>query len=259
MGTSKKSNYTKETYDIKYTGTKPILVVCTDERDMVMANGKTFSTGNHPLETFVPMLHFRDAGFTFDIVTATGASVKLEMWAYPTEDEAVKELHESIKSMLESPKKLADIKSIDAYSAIFIPGGHGAMINLPSNADLGKLLHQAHDKALPTVVLCHGPAALLSTCAEGVGKEFAYDGYKTMCFTDKMDALAPSLGYLPGPLPWKCQGTLEGKGMTVLNKSETGDVTQDRELITGDSPKAGNKLGTFATPILVKHANEHNP
>ena len=35
--------------------------------------------------------------------------------------------------------------------------------------------------------------------------------------------------------------------MEVLNKSETGAVTVDRELITGDSPDAANKLG-----ILVK-------
>ena len=40
------------------------------------------------------MLHFRDAGFTFDIATSSGKPVVLEMWAYPTKDDNVLELHE---------------------------------------------------------------------------------------------------------------------------------------------------------------------
>ena len=46
---------------------------------------------------FVPMLHFRDAGFKFDIATTTGKPVVLEMWAYPTKDENVKNLHDEVR------------------------------------------------------------------------------------------------------------------------------------------------------------------
>ena len=82
-----------------------------------------------------------------------------------------------------------------------------------------------------------GPSALLATCCEGTGQaECAYKGYKTMCFTDKTDAFTSSIGYLPGPMPWKVQEALEAKGVEVLNKSETGAVTVDRELITGAAP-----------------------
>jgi len=73
-----------------------------------------------------------------------------------------------------------------------------------------------------------------------------------MCFTDKTDAFTPTVGYLPGPMPWKAQEALEAKGLEVLNKSETGAVTVDRELITGDSPDAANNLGIQAAPLLVK-------
>jgi molecular chaperone Hsp31 and glyoxalase 3 len=132
-------------------------------------------------------------------------------------------------------------------------------INLPSNADLGRLLHEAHEKGLPTVTLCHGPAALLSTTkAEGTSKTFAYKEYESMCFTDKTDSMTPSFGYLPGPMPWKCQEALEKEGVKIMNTTETGAVTQDRELITGDSPNAAQNLGAFAAPILVKHAMSNN-
>lgn len=254
LATSKKTQYAAQKYDVKYTGSKPILVICTDDGKMTMANGKVFNTGNHPVEMLVPMLHFRDAGFTFDIATTSGKSVVLEMWAFPTDDENVKSLHESVRAMMESPKKISDIQNLDEYSAVFIPGGHGAMINLPQNESLGKLLHEAHDRAMPTVTLCHGPATLLSTKAND-HKSFAYEGYESMCFTDKTDKATPGYGYLPGHMPWKCQAALEKEGMKILNTSETGAVYEDRELITGDSPDAAHNLGKLAAPILVKWAN----
>ena len=258
VGTSKKTKYEKQEYKDTYKGSKKVLVVCTDTANMSMANQRIFSTGNHPVETLEPMMHMRDAGFTFDIVTVTGGPVALEMWAYPTEDQNFKNFHEEIRSKMERPKVLGDIKNLDDYVGIFIPGGHGAMINLPTSVALGKLLHEAHRRRMPTVVLCHGPAALLSTCCEGINKEFAYNGYELMCFTDKTDAFTPKLGYLPGLLTWKVQESLEKKGAKVLNTSETGATHKDRELITGDSPAAASPLGIMAAPILVQYARDNN-
>jgi len=253
FGTSAKTKYAKQDFKATYAGSKPILVVCTDEGNMEMKNGKVFSTGNHPVEMLVPMLHFQDAGFTFDVVTNSGKPVVFEMWAFPDKDDNVKKLHADIKAMLDAPKSLADITSLNPYAAVFIPGGHGAMINLPKSAALGNLLRMAHTAGMPTVTLCHGPAALLSSGVEG---EFAYTGYKMCCFTDKTDAFTPKLGYLPGEMPWKCQAALEEQGATVINKKETGQCTVDRELITGDSPDAAQNLGKLASPILVEHANK---
>lgn len=256
MGTSKTTKYVAQEYEIKYTGSKPILVLCTDVGGMEMKNGKVFNTGNHPVEMLVPMLHFQDAGFSFEIATPTGGAVVFEMWAYPTSDEKVKALYDSLQTQLEKPKKFSEVNDLAKnYSAIFIPGGHGAMISLPQNFELGEILHEAHKEELPTVTLCHGPAALLST---NLKKEFAYKGYKAVCFTDKTDGMTPSFGYLPGHMPWKCQEGLETQGMTIINTTETGQVTQDRELITGDSPDAAHNLGVFAAPILAKHAVEHD-
>ena len=255
LATSKMSDYKTSNPKDKYTGTKPILVVCTDEGIMEMKNGKNFNTGNHPIEMLVPMLHFRDAGFKFDIATEHGNRVVLEMWAFPDNDKNVMDMHEEVKPMMANPKKISDIKNLDDYAAIFIPGGHGVMINLPKSVALGRLLNIAHDRALPTVTLCHGPAVFLSTNLPGTDRiDNAYKGYKTMCFTDSTDAFTPSVGYLPGPMPWKCQEMIEAQGVTVVNKAEKGEVIADRELISGDSPAAAQNLGVLAAPLLVKYA-----
>jgi molecular chaperone Hsp31 and glyoxalase 3 len=63
-------------------GQLKIMMICTEERNMPMANGKRFSTGNHPVEMLVPMLHFLQAGFEVEVFTPTGKSAKLEMWAF---------------------------------------------------------------------------------------------------------------------------------------------------------------------------------
>ena len=41
--------------------------------------------------------------------------------------------------MMENPKKIDDIANLDDYAGIFIPGGHGCMINLPKSVALGKV------------------------------------------------------------------------------------------------------------------------
>lgn len=249
-----KTDYAPQEQSLKYMGNKRILVICTDERKMEMANGKVFNTGNNPVEMFGPMLHIRDAGFKFDFATPNGRPVAIEMWAYPNEDENVKNLHDEVRVMMEKPKKLSDIKNLDKYSAIFIPGGHGTMLNLHNNTALGNLLNIAHERKMPTVVICHGPAAYLSTSNEITGKEFVYKGYKTMIYTDKTDKFSPTVGYLPGPMPWFLQEKIEKLGVEVLNEGETGATFVDRELITGDSPQAHDNLGKLAAPLLVEWA-----
>ncbi|WP_298987759.1 hypothetical protein [uncultured Campylobacter sp.] len=46
-------------YEKKYDGNKKILIIAADERYLLMDNGTFFSTGNHPVETLVPMYHWR--------------------------------------------------------------------------------------------------------------------------------------------------------------------------------------------------------
>ena len=110
----------------------------TEDKDMTMANGLRFSTGNHPVETFVPLLHFRHAGYDIDIVTPTGRPAVIESWALPKKDQAVMGLYEALQPALMNPISLESLVTrLDAleaeYAALFIPGGHGAMLGLPQN------------------------------------------------------------------------------------------------------------------------------
>jgi molecular chaperone Hsp31 and glyoxalase 3 len=98
LATSSKTDFDGTVYQNSYKGGKlKVLMVCTEERNMTMANGKKFSTGNHPVEMLVPMLHFKNAGFDIDIFTPTGKSVKIEMWAMPEKGENLKTIYSEYK------------------------------------------------------------------------------------------------------------------------------------------------------------------
>ena len=236
-----------------YTGTKKILVIGNEERFLEMENGKRFDTGNHPVETLVPLLYLRDAGFSFDFATPTGKPVHLEMWAFPSKDTHVKELYDALKPRLDAPLKLHEVDaSLDDYAAIFIPGGHGAM-HLVGNADLGVLLRSAHAQQLTTISICHGPAGLL---AASVGSdptsEFIYKDYKLNVFPDSVDEFSPKIGYMPGRMKLPLCRALLDRGVQIMNTKDDDSTYVHKELITGASPKASVQLGKLAADELVK-------
>lgn len=267
-----KTNYDHSEYDNPYTGDKKILMVCTEQQYMTMENGKKFDTGNHPVEMMVPLLHFKKAGFEMDIFTPTGEAVKVEQWAMPEDDDDVKQIYAEYESKLNKPKSIADfvkndMANSDDYAAVFIPGGHGAMLGLPDDKNLGELLRWSYNKDLFTLVICHGPAALLSANLDSsdssnnaneadrdgnAKRDFIFKGYEIVAFPTTMDKQMPKIGYLPGPMPWYFAEKLEDLGVTIDNKLVSGQTHQDRKLISGDGPLAANEFGKMSAKALLK-------
>jgi D-lactate dehydratase / protein deglycase len=250
-----KTDYENISYQ-PYQGKKSkILVVFTEQKNMTMQNDKMFSTGNHPVEAMLPMLHLKKAGFEFNIVTPNGKPVVFEMWAMPSEDENVVNFYNEYKNQFEKPGNLQDFVDNSlgddfSYAAVFVPGGHGAMLGIPEDGNVGKVLHWAHDKDLFTITLCHGPGSLLSTKLNG--NEFIYKGYQMTVFPDSVDKQTPMIGYLPGHMPWKLNEKLTGLGAIIVNKKSDKSTHIDRKLITGASPLASNELGKLAANTLLK-------
>ncbi|MBT6365377.1 MAG: protein deglycase HchA, partial [Bacteroidetes bacterium] len=116
---------------------------------------------------------------------------------------------------------------------------------------LGKILRWAHGKNISIVSLCHGPGTLMSARNDG---NFIFDGYKIALFPDKVDKQTPMLGYLPGHMPYELGEELGKLGLTIVNKKADDTCHIDRNLITGASPMASNKLGRLAAEALLETA-----
>ncbi|MBS0220185.1 MAG: protein deglycase HchA [Proteobacteria bacterium] len=247
--TSPKSDLSGADYPNPYSGRRKVLMIGADERYLLTDNGTFFSTGNHPVETLLPMYHLDKAGFAFDVATVSGNPVKFEYWAMPSEDEEVKGFFAKYRDQFKQPLKLSDVveRGLDDYIAIFVPGGHGALIGLPESSDVAKALEWAAARDRFVISLCHGPAAFLA-----VGNSGIYSGYKICAFPDALDAKTPDIGYMPGHLTWKFGEKLKALGFEILNDGISGAVHRDRKLLTGDSPLAGNALGKLAAEALLK-------
>lgn len=229
-----------------------ILVICTEQGQLKMANGELFDTGNHPVEMFVPMLHLANAGYDFDFVTPTGKPVVLEQWAMPEKDENVKGIRALYKDALSSPLSAEALSNDDlgVYDAVFIPGGHGALLGLPDDANVGRLLNWFFDNDRHMLSICHGPAAFLSMALNGSASPLK--GYAIAAFPDTMDRITPFIGYMPGTMPWFFGEKLEGHGIEIVNAMANGTCHTDRRVITGDSPVAANDFGKMAAAALTK-------
>lgn len=249
--TSPVSDLSDADYPRRHNGGKKILVIAADERYLKTDTGALFSTGNHPVETLVPLYHLHAAGFEFDVATVSGQMAKFEYWAMPRQDPRIMPFFREYQSKFQSPEKLSDVvKGLNGdsdYAAVFIPGGHGALIGLPDSDAVADTLRWAihHDRFV--ISLCHGPAAFLSLR----NGENPLKGYSICAFPDATDKQTPEMGYMPGHLTWYFGEELKAMGMTIINDDIDGSVNKDRYLLTGDSPFAANALGQLAAKELL--------
>lgn len=127
-----------------------------------------------------------------------------------------------------------------SFDAVFFPGGHGPLVDLSSNPDVGRLLHLFHPREKTVAAVCHGPAALLSA---GAGPEgiWLFDGYKIASFTEEEEDQTP---YGKLGLPWYLENALKSRGAVF----DDGDaawisyVVVDRNLITGQNPDSSESI-----------------
>jgi len=121
-----------------------------------------------------------------------------------------------------------------AFDAVFAPGGHGPMVDLADNPDVGRLLVLLHGKSAPIAALCHGPAMLLSAPERADG-QWLFDGYRLTCFTDEEENQTEA-GLLG--MAWFLDTALKNAGAVFDDgpSAWVSHVVADRNLITGQNP-----------------------
>ncbi|MGB6577838.1 MAG: type 1 glutamine amidotransferase domain-containing protein [Streptosporangiaceae bacterium] len=125
-------------------------------------------------------------------------------------------------------------EEIGEFDAVFAPGGHGPMVDLSDNPDVGRLLTVLHRKRAPIAALCHGPAMLLSAPERPDG-QWLFDGYRMTSFTDEEEDQTEA-GLLG--LEWLLDVALKNAGAVFDDGPSAwiSHVVVDRNLITGQNP-----------------------
>jgi putative intracellular protease/amidase len=147
------------------------------------------------------------------------------------------------------PVNLAELtpQQIRGFDAVFVPGGHGPMVDMADAPLVGRVLSALHEQGAVISALCHGPAALLSAPARGDG-QWLFDGYRMTAFTDEEEDQT-RLGRL-GP-PWYLETALQNAGAVFddCGSAWASHVVVDRNLITGQNPQS---VDAFADAILKR-------
>lgn len=224
-------------------------MVCTDDGNLTLENGNVLKTGNNPQFLYYAMMQMEGKGFTtesFVFATVSGKPVVLEDWYNIDADDTcsrfnhflgpavltgpysnpqlkgdIQNVPKQFRKKADEPLKLSDVP-LDAlgteYVGIFIPAGHGALVNLPESEALGKILHKARELTLPVATGGHGVAALLSTTKVS-GKGFAYKDYCITCFPGDFEKTeAVKIGVAPGVPKLITQDALTEAGAVYLDK-----------------------------------------
>ena len=150
---------------------------------------------------------------------------------------------------LQRPRDLSQMsdEEILSFDAVFFPGGYGAMVDLASNADVGRVLRLLHLREKTVAAVCHGPAAFLSA---GSGPEgtWLFDGYKLVGITDEEEEQTP---YGKLGMSWYLESELKNYGAVFDdgNANWVSHVVVDRNLVTGQNPDSSEAT---AEAILKK-------
>lgn len=218
-----------------------ILVVLTGSDYITLKNGAR-STGFWAEEVVGPYEAFRDARVDIYLATPDGAPARVDESSLSPEmndgdTDKVAYLRDYLSRLadrLDHPKRLEDVADAGAadYNAIFIPGGHGPMEDLPGSAPLGRVLINMCDGGKPVAAVCHGPAGLLSAERDGA---WPFDGFRMTGFTNSEERRVG----LAEKMPWLLETRLRDHGADFQGDADwQSHVVTDRNLVTGQNPQS---------------------
>lgn len=245
-----------------------VLVVLSDAGRLDLKDGKSVETGFYFNELMQPVKLLLDARHTVTFATPLGNAPVLDQGSlnksYFGNDQAVFEQHQALLASLKltSPDQspvisLSRVEQIgyDQFDAVYVPGGRAPMQDLTLSPAMGRLLTNFNARGKTTAMVCHGPAALLSTLPDAAGfarelemsgkvaarPDWIYAGYKMTVMSNTEENWAKRNGRLGGgDMKYLPQTALEQSGGAYSSSllPWNSNVVVDRELITGQNPES---------------------
>ena len=187
-----------------------VLVLVSSGHGLPLKDGKVYAGAGYYLnELTVPVRALMKEGYEITFANPKGNTPQMDVHSAVADffggDEA--RLQDYLKfcdslTGLKNPTRISDViaSGPDQYDAVFVPGGHGPMMDLLDDPDAGTVMRHFHETSKPTAVLCHGPISLLSAlpnapevvralvAGDAVGARekaqgWIYSGYKMTIFS----------------------------------------------------------------------------
>lgn len=204
-------------------------------------------TGYHLAEVAHPWRVLRDAGWAIDFATPHGGPAPMD----PGSDDRSDSDNAALLGDTDAAAALGATRAlghvdIDDYAAVYFPGGHGTMWDLPDDPNVTAIAAGMYSRGRPVAAVCHGPAALVN--ARSTQGDYLVSGRRIAAFTDEEEA---AVG-LDGTVPFLLASTLVERGGDHQYAAPfEANVAVDGHLITGQNPASARGVGEALRDALA--------
>lgn len=139
--------------------------------------------------------------------------------------------------------------AVSDYDAVFLPGGHGTMWDLPKSDRLAQIISEAIVQGAVVSAVCHGPAGLVS--AKTATGESVVKGRKVAAFTDSEER---AVG-LTETVPFLLESRLRELGADIQKADDfEACVVADGNLVTGQNPMSSELVAQKVLSLMKEPA-----
>ena len=222
---------------------------------MIVTSQATMGTSNHPTgvwleELTTPYYAFSDQNVEVDIASIQGGQIPVD----PNSEQPFGKNPASVERFLKDPVAIAKVKSslkIDqlsaqSYDAIFLPGGHGTMWDLPTSQPLAHLLSSAWQQGKVLAAVCHGPVGLINV-KDSSGQAVVKNRHVS-AFSNTEEVAAG----LDKTVPFLLEDRLRELG-AIYEKGSDFQVhaVRDGRLVTGQNPQSSEKVAQLTLQAVA--------
>lgn len=222
-----------------------ILIVLTSHDQL----GDTGKKTGFWLEEFVaPYYVLKDAGATITLASPKGGRPPLDPKSDLSENLTALtkrfRTDAAAQAELANTKKLADV-SADDFDAVFYPGGHGPMWDMPDNRTSIALIEAFVKADKPVGAVCHAPAALVNV--RGKDGEYLIKSKRVTGFSN---AEEEAVG-LTAAVPFLLENRLKERGGIYSKGADWAPCVQvDGKLVTGQNPASSQTAAEALLKLL---------
>lgn len=176
-----------------------------------------------------PYMEFTQAGYEVTVASIAGGEIPIDPNSISGEEPNE---WEGVMEPLKDTVKLDDVNPSE-YDGVFLPGGHGTMVDFPDNESMKRTLQPfvTDNKVIGSV--CHGPAGFVGVTDEN-GKPMV-DGKRMTGFTDEEEKDTQ----LDSKVPFLLESRLTELGAHfIAEPNYTVHVEADGNLVTGQNPQS---------------------
>jgi putative intracellular protease/amidase len=207
------------------------------------------------LEEFAtPYYVLKDAGATVTLASPEGGQPPLDPQSdlpeYRTASIRRFQQDTAAQAELANTKKLARVSEED-FDAIFFPGGHGPMWDMPDNATSISLIEDFAEAGKPVAAVCHAPVALVNV--RGKSGEYLIQGKRVTGFSNSEEEETG----LAAVVPFLLEDRLKARGGIYSKAANWAPHVQvDGRLVTGQNPASSGPAAEALLRLLRSASSE---